>query len=197
LDHINNDENFLKSIITGDKTWVYSYDVKTKAQSSKWVSKTSPRLKKHSKFGQMWSWCWLFFYCQGFVHHAFLPRGQTVNKENCPQEAVRRKRPNSWREKMNAPPWQHSYTFITYLWLSPKVQDHNHSTNSIPARPCTSRLIFFPEAAIYTEGQCFEYAENIPKNSLMELYALPQKSSQQWFQNCKIVLRVEWGNKAQ
>lgn len=49
----NNDENFLKSLITGDKTWVYNYDVKTKAQSSKWVSKTLPRPKELSKCGQM------------------------------------------------------------------------------------------------------------------------------------------------
>ena len=32
-------ENFFKNIVTGDKTWVYGYDVKTKAQSLQWVSK--------------------------------------------------------------------------------------------------------------------------------------------------------------
>jgi len=31
LDHINVDENFLKTIVTGDETWVYGYDVETKA----------------------------------------------------------------------------------------------------------------------------------------------------------------------
>jgi hypothetical protein len=41
-----NDDNFFKNNITGDETWVYGYDVKTKVQSSKWVSKTSPRPKK-------------------------------------------------------------------------------------------------------------------------------------------------------
>jgi len=34
LDRVSVDENFLKTIITGDETWVYGYDVKTKAQSS-------------------------------------------------------------------------------------------------------------------------------------------------------------------
>jgi outer membrane lipoprotein-sorting protein len=37
----NEDENFLKNIITGDETWVYGYDVETKAQSSQWVSEGS------------------------------------------------------------------------------------------------------------------------------------------------------------
>ena len=43
-----------KNIITGAETWVYGYDVETKAQSSQWVSATSPTLqKKHGKFGPM------------------------------------------------------------------------------------------------------------------------------------------------
>jgi hypothetical protein len=28
-DRANTNENFLKNIITGDKTWIYGYDVKT------------------------------------------------------------------------------------------------------------------------------------------------------------------------
>jgi histone-lysine N-methyltransferase SETMAR len=46
LDQANSDENFLKTIVTGDETWVYGYGVDTKAQSSQWVSKTSPKPEK-------------------------------------------------------------------------------------------------------------------------------------------------------
>lgn len=46
LDRANDDDNFLKNIITGDETWVYGYDVETKVQLSQWLSKTSPRPKK-------------------------------------------------------------------------------------------------------------------------------------------------------
>ena len=56
VDRANTNENFLKNIVTGDKTWVYGYDVKTKAQSSQWNSKTSP---KHGNFGPTEKWCWL------------------------------------------------------------------------------------------------------------------------------------------
>jgi hypothetical protein len=34
FDYANSDKNFLKSIITGEETWTYGYDVKSKAQSS-------------------------------------------------------------------------------------------------------------------------------------------------------------------
>jgi hypothetical protein len=37
FDCSNADENFLKTVITGDETWVYGYDFETNAQSSQWV----------------------------------------------------------------------------------------------------------------------------------------------------------------
>jgi len=46
LDRVSTDENFLKTFVTGDETWVYGYDVKTKAQSSQWVGHGLPRPKK-------------------------------------------------------------------------------------------------------------------------------------------------------
>jgi hypothetical protein len=80
LNRANEDENFLKNIITGDETWVYGYNVETKAQSSQWMSKGSPRPKK---VRQVWSNVMLtvFFDSEGVVHHAFLPQGKTVTKE--------------------------------------------------------------------------------------------------------------------
>ena len=45
LDHSENDKEFSSKIITGDESWVYNYDGKTKVQSSQWTSKTSPRPK--------------------------------------------------------------------------------------------------------------------------------------------------------
>ena len=46
FDRSNVVENFLKNVITGDKTWVYGCDVETKVQSSQWLGKLLPRLKK-------------------------------------------------------------------------------------------------------------------------------------------------------
>ncbi|VVC38893.1 Transposase, type 1 [Cinara cedri] len=46
LEYSESDEFFLKSIITGDETWVYGYDPETKVQSSQWKTPDSPRPKK-------------------------------------------------------------------------------------------------------------------------------------------------------
>jgi histone-lysine N-methyltransferase SETMAR len=35
------DPNFICSILTGDETWVYGYDLETKQQSSQWKSPNS------------------------------------------------------------------------------------------------------------------------------------------------------------
>ena len=45
----SNNETFLSRVITGDESWVYSYDPETKQQSSQWKSLTSPRPKKSDR----------------------------------------------------------------------------------------------------------------------------------------------------
>jgi hypothetical protein len=100
-----NDDNSLKNIITGDETWVYGYDVETKVQSSQWVSKMSLRPKKARQVrSHVKVMLTVFFDSEGVVHFKFLPQGRTVNKEyylevmQCLREAVRKKRPDAWRE---------------------------------------------------------------------------------------------------
>ena len=46
LDCANNDLEFTKTFITGDKTWVYGYNLESKFQSSQWEHPESPRPKK-------------------------------------------------------------------------------------------------------------------------------------------------------
>ena len=106
LDRANEDESFLKTIITGDETWVYGYDAETKVQSSQWTGKGSPRPKKarqvKSKEEVMLT---IFFDANGVVHHEFLPQGETVNRFYYLEvlrrlrESIRRKRPGLWRTK--------------------------------------------------------------------------------------------------
>jgi len=82
LDRSNTDENFLKNVLTGDETWVYGYDVETKVQSSQWVEKSSPRPKKaRQSCSNVKVMLIVFFDWKGIVHHEFVPRGETVNKE--------------------------------------------------------------------------------------------------------------------
>jgi len=80
LANANVNENFLKNIITGDETWVYGYDVETKMQLSQWMGKGSPRPKKGMDESKIKVMLVVFSDRKGIVHHAFVPRGQMVNK---------------------------------------------------------------------------------------------------------------------
>jgi len=53
LDSVRDEPNLLQKVITGDESWVYGYDVDTKAQSSQCKLPYEPRPKKHAKFGRM------------------------------------------------------------------------------------------------------------------------------------------------
>ena len=81
LDTTSTDPEFLNTVITGDESWVYGYDLETKAQSLQWKHPKSPRLKKvrqvQSKIKVMLT---VFFDIHGIVHHEYAPVGQTVTK---------------------------------------------------------------------------------------------------------------------
>ncbi|GFW95483.1 protein GVQW3 [Trichonephila clavipes] len=46
LDLIQNEPDFLNSIVTGDESWMFEYDPESKRQSCEWHTKSSPRPKK-------------------------------------------------------------------------------------------------------------------------------------------------------
>ncbi|UYV68939.1 hypothetical protein LAZ67_6001728 [Cordylochernes scorpioides] len=106
LDSVRDDPNLLQRVITGDEAWVYGYDVETKAQSSQWKQPHEPRPKKARQVrSNVKVLLTVFFDCRGVVHHEFLPKGITVNKEYYLQvmrnlrEAIRQKRPDLWKNK--------------------------------------------------------------------------------------------------
>jgi hypothetical protein len=70
-----------KDIITGAETWVYGYDVETKAQSSQWVSATSSTHQKSTGSLVQCESDTVFFDCEGIIHQEFLLRDWIVNKE--------------------------------------------------------------------------------------------------------------------
>jgi hypothetical protein len=100
LQHIKDEPDLLKSIITCDETYIFTYDPETKQQSMQWKSATSPRPKKArkscSKFKAMLI---VFFDIQGIVMAEWVPSCQTVNQQcyfevlTKLRESVRRKQP--------------------------------------------------------------------------------------------------------
>ncbi|VEN60324.1 unnamed protein product [Callosobruchus maculatus] len=106
LDSVRDDPNVLQRVITGDESWVYGYDVETKAQSSQWKLPHEPRPKKARQVrSNVKVLLTVFFDCRGVVHHEFLSQGSTVNQEYYLQvmrnlrEAIRQKRPDLWKNK--------------------------------------------------------------------------------------------------
>ena len=72
--------SFLSNVITGDETWVYSYDPETKTQSSQRKSPGPPRPKKARQVrSNIKSMLICFFHQKGTVHKEFVLPGQTVN----------------------------------------------------------------------------------------------------------------------
>ncbi|XP_011859147.1 PREDICTED: putative uncharacterized protein FLJ37770 [Vollenhovia emeryi] len=84
LDSVRDDQNLLQRVITGDESWVYGYDVETKAQSSQWKLPHEPRPKKARQVrSNVKVLLTVFFDCRGVVHHEFLSQGRTVNNITC------------------------------------------------------------------------------------------------------------------
>ncbi|UYV85115.1 hypothetical protein LAZ67_X004616 [Cordylochernes scorpioides] len=75
------DPHWLKTVITGDETWVYGYDPETKRQSSQWLEPGEPRFKKARMIKSKLK-CLLitFFDVKRLVHYEFVPEGQTINQ---------------------------------------------------------------------------------------------------------------------
>ena len=73
---VNDDSDLLKKVITGDESWVYGYNVETKAQSSEWKHTESPRPKKARQVrSSVKVLLTVFFDYHGVLHQEFLPQG--------------------------------------------------------------------------------------------------------------------------
>jgi len=103
-DRAQNDPNFMSSVNTGDERWIYGYDPETKQMSSQWSTASSPQPKKARQVkSNVKTMLIAFFDIDGLVHHEYVPRGQTVNKEfhktvlQRLRDAVRGHRPEKWR----------------------------------------------------------------------------------------------------
>ena len=194
FDPVNEDPDFLKRVITGDESWVYGYDVETKAQSSQWKTPEEPTPKKARQVrSTVKVLLTVFFDYRGVVHQEFLPQGRTVNKEYYLEvmrrlrEAIRKKRPELWKNNSwilhhdNAP--AHS---------SLLVRDFLAKTNTtvMPQPPYSpdlapSDFFLFPKLKKPMKGHRFSTIEEIKTASLKELKAIPQNDYQKCFDDWK------------
>jgi len=191
LDRVSVDGIFLKTIVTGDETWVYGYDVETKDQSSQLLGQISTRPKKARMSRSNMKAMLVFFDWQGIIHDEFVPRGQTVNKEfyvtvlKRLRESVRRKRSQLWTNQSwvlhhdNAP--AHSSFIVRYLLAKNEatvVPQPFYSPDLVPAD-----FFLFPKLKSTLNGSRFDTIVEIQKNSTNELFAIPKEVFQKAFQS--------------
>jgi hypothetical protein len=186
------DPSFMLRVITGDESWVYGYDLKTKQQSSQWKSPESPRTKKARQSRSVTKSTLVFFDIRGIVHHEFVPEGQTMNAEfYCNvlrrlREYIRQKLPELWcacswlLHDDNAPSHQ---ALITREFLAHK------SIITLPHPPYSPDLascdfFLFPKMKLLLKGRRFDRVEEIQRES-QNILGTPreqdfQHAFQQW-----------------
>ena len=74
LTAFKDDQDLLKKVITGDESWLYGYDIETKAKSQQWKHPEEPTSKNAGQVRlNVKVLLTVFFDCNGVVHHEFLP----------------------------------------------------------------------------------------------------------------------------
>lgn len=194
LNEVNDDPELLKRVITGDETWVYGYDIETKAQSSQWKLPEEPRPKKARQVrSNVKVLLTVFFDFNGIVYHEFLPPGRTVNKEYYLEvlrrlrEAIRRKRPHLWRNNSwklhhdNAP--AHTSLLVREFLTKNNTVMMPQPPYSPDIAPCD--FFLFPKMKTNMKGRRFANIEEIKRQSLNELNAIPKSEFQKCFEDWK------------
>jgi [histone H3]-lysine36 N-dimethyltransferase SETMAR len=187
-----NDVNFLKSIVTGDETWCFQYDPKTKRQSAEWKTKNSPQAKKLRKVpSKIKTMLITFFDSKGIIHKEFVPPGQTITGEYYLNVLMRlmarihRIRPdyrdgNSWSLLHDNAPSHKSIIVCRYL-AKHNVCVLNHPPYSPDLAPCDFSL--FPKIKMKLKGCYFEDVPTIQTASTRVLEEIQQHELEQAFQS--------------
>jgi histone-lysine N-methyltransferase SETMAR len=179
----NGDPEFLKTVITGDETWVYRYGPETKVQSSQWKYSSSPKPKKaqwvQSKVKVLPT---VFFDYRGIVHHSYAPKSQTINKEYYLEvichlrDAVRRKRPDLSASHN----WQfhhdnglaHSSHLIQCFLAKHGIPVVRQAPYSPDMAPCDFWLV--PKLKRPLKGSRFDSCKDIMRDATKELRSFPE-----------------------
>lgn len=179
----------IDEIITGDETWIYSYDPETKQQSSVWVFEDEPPPTKvvrgRSTAKQMVA---VFFRRQGMVAAVPLQQGKTVTAnwycDVCLPavfEEIEKDRPRTGLKGIflhhdNAP--AHTAARTLDFLHERGVQLVTHPPYSPDLAPCD--FFLFPEVKHRLRGNRFESEEAAVAEMNVILGDMPKK----WFQNC-------------
>jgi len=83
-------DNFLGRIVTGDETWVYYHQPKTKKATKEWRHTSSPKPKKfrtQPSAGKVM--LTVFWVERGVIWEHYMPRGSTVTSATCAADVLK------------------------------------------------------------------------------------------------------------
>ncbi len=173
-------EKFVQSIITGDETWVSTYEPDSKQQSQTWLGK-GQRLKKACSASVKKTMMTAFFDCKGIIMIEFLVPGDTVKSETYIKtlanlkECIRKKHPELWSGRQflihhdNASPHTSGDTLAKLKdW---NIQTLDHPPYSPDLAPCDFAL--FPRLKSQIRGKYFQTLDQLKTVSRKCLMALP------------------------
>ena len=204
LERLETKPDLMRRVITGDESWNFEYDPKTKRQSLQWKSPVSPRPKKarqsKSKVKHM---LFAFLDVRGIVHMEFLPQGQTINQHVYKEilrrllYSVREKRRELWKNNSwllhhdNAP--AHNARSIRQFLAEKNIAVLEQPPYSSDLAPYD--FFLFPKLKGVIKGTRFPEVEAIQRAVRTELQRIPGESSQKcmegWRRRMGKCVRVE------
>jgi len=158
--------------------------------SSQWKTASSPRLKKARQVkSNVRTTLIAFFDIDGLVHHEYVHRGRTVNKEFYKTvlqrlcEAVRRHRPEKWRSGNwilhhdNAP--AHRAVTTNEFLAKHNIPSLPHPPYSPDLAPCD--FFLFLQLKKTMKGCRFDDNEEVQANAMRQMRAITKSDFQRCF----------------
>ncbi len=181
-------QHFLSSVITCDETWLSTFEMETKRQSSVWLEPGQDRPTKARSNG--WAkktMMTLFFDEMGVVWVEFMPPKMTITSEAFIgtlrrfKEAVRKKRPKLW-----APSNGNKHSFLLHMdnasahTAAPTetkmaewgIRIVSHPPYSPDLAPCDYAI--FPKLKEVLRGIKFDTVKQLQERAKLELSRMPK-----------------------
>ena len=179
----------MENVSTGDESWVFQYDPRTKQQSCQWKSATSPRPKKaYMQRSQVKVMLITFFDHHGLVHHELIPQGQTLNQIfykkvlTLVNRIHQKQRASSARKTWilhhdNAP--AHTALSVKQFLVSKEITTLHHTPYLLNLPPCD--FFLFPKLKGILKGTCFKGVEDIKTSVMTHLKTIKKEELSQCF----------------
>ncbi|UYV76602.1 hypothetical protein LAZ67_14001427 [Cordylochernes scorpioides] len=194
LDLIQNEPDFLNSVVTGDESWMFEYDPESKRQSCAWNTKSFlPSKKARMSKSRIKTMIIVFFDIRGIVHCEFVPQGQTVKSAFYLDVLKRLKRRiarvrNDIKDTVklhhdNAT--SHTAFIITNFLARSNTSVIPHPPYSPNLAPCD--LFLFPRLKREMKGKHWETVENIQHHVTTFLRSIPVEEFQYGLYEFKVM----------